>query len=333
MNIAMFDSFLLLTILLTSIFVVREDIKTKRIPNKFILSAASLGLFFYVIALAAGTVNFIYFLEVMTNAFISFIVSFGIWKLGLWPAGDAKLVITFSFLMPLRYYAQTYLHPFPSFAFLINIFVVYLIFLIVKVILTGWRGFLSLRQRRRCGAILRLISRKKHGWFWRERLGIWKNKEFAWKVLGGAPIKILIISMAVMFFEKRSFQLQSFLVYFLFFGFLRILFSVFIDSYGRKRIRVSEVQSGVNLSEASIKRLKADMFFFDGLDTLRAEGLTGHQASLVRDYLSSKGIVRVYVHDTIPFSPFIVLGAAVTILTKGSVLYFISLIMGQTAGR
>lgn len=348
MSIAVLDSFLLLTIFLTSILVVREDIKTKRIPNKFILSAASIGLFFYMIALVTGTVNFTYFLEVMVNVFISFVVSFGIWKLGLWPAGDAKLVVTFSFLIPLCYYAQTYLYLFPSFAFLINIFFVYLSFLMVKIIPIGWNHFSDLRQagggysgqrifacymRKKWRVILRIARRKKHAWIWRDRPRDAGNKRFAGKAFGEALIKIFIISVAVMSFERRSFQLRSFLVYFLFFGSLRILFSAFINSYGRKRIRVSEVHPGVNLSEASIKQLKADMSFFNGLDTLRAEGLTGHQASLVRDYLSSRGVVSVYVHDTIPFSPFIVSGAAVTILAKGSVLYSVSLIVGQTAGK
>lgn len=341
MSIVLLDNFLILTVLLTSILVATEDIKTKRIPNKFILSAAAIGVFFYMIALLVGVIDFTYFVKIMVNTIISFIVSFGIWKLGLWPAGDAKLVITFSFLIPLQCYAQTYLSPFPSFVFLINICFVYLSFLAIKAVPAGWCGFLSLRQRgcfrqkilmcrlrRKWKAILRLASIKKHTWI----SGVVKNKNTVWKVLGWVFAKIFIISMAAMFFEKRSFQFRSFLIYFLFFGSLKILFRLFMDSYGRKRVGVSEIQPGANLSEVSIRRLRSDNAFFNSLDTLRPEGLTQHQAGLIRAYFSAKGIVSVYVHDTIPFSPFIILGAAATVLTKGSVLYLIGRIMGQISG-
>lgn len=328
MSIDALDGFLLLTILLTSILVVITDIKIKRIPNKFILAAVSIGLFLHVITLIAGTLHFTHFLRVMMNTFVSFVISFGIWKLGLWPAGDAKLFIVFSFLIPFRYYTQTYLHFFPAFAFLINIFLVYLAFFMVKIIPHGWRSFSELYQKRKLFA--RYLRRKR-----KVILGSVKDKkpDWMWKMFFRVFVKISILSITAMFFERRSFHLKSFSVYFLFFWSLQILFSVLINSYGRKKIKVSGIQAEMNLSEVTIKHLKSNISFFHGLDTLRTDGLTEHQANLIKDYLSSKGAVRVYAQDTIPFSPFIILGAAVTILAKGSILHFISLIVEQMAGK
>lgn len=64
-----------------------------------------------------------YWLKVLINSLISFVIVFFLWSFELLPAGDAKLVFLFSFLTPLKYYWQSYLPLYPSFALIINIFV------------------------------------------------------------------------------------------------------------------------------------------------------------------------------------------------------------------
>ena len=314
---------------LVGFFVVREDIKTKRILNKFILIAISLGAFFYLCALITGIIDLAQLTKIAINTLISFVISFIIWKFGLWPAGDAKLFITFSFLLPFQYYTQTYLVFFPAFAFLINICVVYLVFVALKAIPWIWRSLLKLYQRG-CfkREFLEHYSRRKGRVF----LRVIQNRESAWKLFFRVCSNVLCVAMVAIFFTKRSFRLQPFLVCFLFYGFSRLLFEAFVNFHSRKRIRISEVRAGMNLSEESIKQLKVDQDFFRGLDILRAEGLTERQSNLIREHLAERKIPAVYVYDTIPFSPFIVLGAVTTIFAHGSLLYFVIPLIQKIAG-
>jgi hypothetical protein len=82
------------------------------------------------------------------------------WHWNAWSAGDAKLFALFSFLLPLRFYSNTYLSYFPSFALLINIFVIALgIFLVIL----GWTFFhwLFTKERKTLSEKEKIIQKKK----------------------------------------------------------------------------------------------------------------------------------------------------------------------------
>lgn len=339
-GIDLLDGLLLLTIFSIGFFIIKSDIRTKRIPNGLILCAISIGMFLYGMAVIVKTVSLVHFMAIILNAFISFVVGFLIWELGLWPAGDAKLFITFSFLIPFRCYSQTHLLFFPSFAFFINIFFVYLFFGVMKAVSAGirwllkqcgekrpkWKIFMRYLRRKR-KAVLRSITDMKLDWMWSRFFGGGTDGSAKWGVFLKIFVRLFMLSVLAMFSEKRSFHPGALSIYFIFFWFFRTLFNMFINTVGQKKIKVSEIQAGVNLSALTIKRVQSDTALSRGLDTLRAEGLTAQQANLIRECLSSKGSGIVYAYDTIPFSPFIFLGAVVTILLEGSVLYFLGFVM------
>jgi len=126
-----------------------EDFKYGKIRNKwikigFLWGLAIFGLyifwnFFFLflqyLEIAPSSVfllRFSYLGKVLLNTSIALLVGFLMWYWNTWSAGDAKLFVLFSFLLPLRFYSNTYLSYFPSFALLINIFVIALgIFLII----------------------------------------------------------------------------------------------------------------------------------------------------------------------------------------------------------
>ncbi len=324
MNLAIFNGLLLLTMFLMGIYVVKEDLRVKRIPNKLIGLALLAGGILYGLVLITGTIESTHFFKVLLNAGIAFLISFIIWKLRLWPAGDAKLFIAFSFLMPFYFYSQTYFKYFPSFALLINTFCVYLFFIASRFLFwlidTSFRLYQRGHFKRKF--LLRYVREKR-----RVLWAALRSRAVLINLFRRVLSKVFMLSVVAVFVTRRSFQFKAFSIYFLVFLSLRILLKAFIDSSTRKRIRSSEVGAGMNLSEETLKQLRSDRDFFRTLDVLRAEGLTLQQAGFIRDHLAAKAIPVCYVYDTIPFSPFIIIGAVVTVLAKGSMLHLIRSMM------
>ena len=132
-----------------------EDFKYGKIRNKWIKIGFMWGfvifglytlwnlffLFLQYLEIAPRSVflfRFSYLGEVLLNTSIALLVGFLMWYWNIWSAGDAKLFVLFSFLLPLRFYSNTYLSYFPSFALLINIFVVALG---ISLIIFSWTFF------------------------------------------------------------------------------------------------------------------------------------------------------------------------------------------------
>jgi Flp pilus assembly protein protease CpaA len=318
-SVLIFHSLLLCTMLLTGILVMREDMKTKRIPNKFLLTAAAIGLSLYLVALASNTIDPTHFFKVIMNTILSFAVSYAIWKFGLWPAGDAKFFITCSFLVPLPYYSQTYLRFFPSFALLLNVAIVYLIFFGLR--LTTWAiGRVSYLKRRGFfnPKVFRRYLRAKSGSFLKKHKAIPRNARIM------IYFKILIALVTFIFLQSRSVRGHSFLAYAIFFLSLRIIMQAYFKYSILRKIKISEISPGMNLSQESILQLKAEKDFFASIDTMRPEGLTNNQAHLIREHLVARNINSISIYQTFPFSFFIIIGTVVTIYVHGSFLYLIS---------
>jgi len=123
-------------ILLASIPTVWEDIKYKKIKNRWMIFGFLSGVLLFLVSYPFGLISFGYLSKIIVNTLISLLAGFVIWKFGLWPAGDAKFFTLISFLLPLHYYKETYLNYFPSFVLLLNIFIPFLFFLIFRSLFT-----------------------------------------------------------------------------------------------------------------------------------------------------------------------------------------------------
>ena len=71
-----------------------------------------------------------YFPELIINVVIAFIVGVIFWKFDIWAAADAKLFTLYSFLIPLTVYTYGRMPYFPSFALLVNIYIISLLYLL-----------------------------------------------------------------------------------------------------------------------------------------------------------------------------------------------------------
>lgn len=116
-----------------------EDMRVSRIRLKWIKFGCFYALFGYGIfgllnilkIVDYGGINPDYVKDYVFNAFISLGVSYMLWKMRAWTAGDAKLFVVYAMLIPLTYYSEGYLPGFPSFALLGNIFFPIFIYLLV----------------------------------------------------------------------------------------------------------------------------------------------------------------------------------------------------------
>ena len=111
------------------------DMKKGIIKNKLILAMLITAVIVHVSSLLLSPSLFSLLPPLMLNMGFSIFVGLLLWVISIWPAGDAKLFIAFSSLIPLGLFEQIN-QPFPSFDFLINTFVpiffAMFIFLLVK---------------------------------------------------------------------------------------------------------------------------------------------------------------------------------------------------------
>ena len=146
---------LLPVLIFISVIASYEDIKFGKIRNKWIILGISWGLFifsaFFVWRLVATPVTKFFYLKILgwppdaimtvftmdfsflgktfLNFIVAVIVSFLMWRFNAWAAGDAKLFIVASLLIPVFFYWKSFFVLFPSFVLLVNIFVIFLIYL------------------------------------------------------------------------------------------------------------------------------------------------------------------------------------------------------------
>jgi len=125
----------ILPVILLGIITSYEDIQYGKVRNKLLLVFLVFNLVLLVLTMSgSGTADFLVYLrDVFVNTICALIAGYVLWKGNIWPPGDAKLFATFAFILPLSYYSGNYLPVFPSFALLINIFSVALVFVIVHI--------------------------------------------------------------------------------------------------------------------------------------------------------------------------------------------------------
>lgn len=143
---------------LISLIISYQDIRYGKVSNKWILLGFLWGvliIIFFIIWSFAGppisrfyyfnileqppdspapvfTIRPSYLVSCLVNGGIALVISFLMWRFKAWAAGDAKLFIVYSFLIPLKYYWKTYLPYFPSFVLLVNIFIPIFLYLLIR---------------------------------------------------------------------------------------------------------------------------------------------------------------------------------------------------------
>lgn len=125
-------------ILIIGIITSYEDIRFGKIRNKWVILALLYAFAMYstliLFYLSKGGIKSEYLMELGTNIFFSMVVGFGLWYMGVWTAGDGKLFIAYSALIPLSSYSQSYQKWIPSSMLLMNVFVLGLVVMVIVML-------------------------------------------------------------------------------------------------------------------------------------------------------------------------------------------------------
>lgn len=117
-----------------------EDVKFGKIRNKWILAALAYSVILFACFWIFGDLNKEYISKAAVNSAIALLTGFGIWKIELWSAGDAKLFFVYSLLIPLGLYSIQYSTLFPSIVLLINTFIpIFIFYLTIAFFKTSWK--------------------------------------------------------------------------------------------------------------------------------------------------------------------------------------------------
>lgn len=153
-----------------------EDFRFGKIRNRWIILGLCWGLgifallflwrmlaspltryyYFHILQLPADssvlvvTANLDFLLKTLWNFAISALAGFLLWRFDAWAPGDGKLFIVSSLLIPLFYYERSYFDFFPSFVLLLNIFCIFLFYLLLG---SGYYWFKSFWPDLRSGKI------------------------------------------------------------------------------------------------------------------------------------------------------------------------------------
>ncbi len=127
-------------IFIIGLIITIEDFKFGKIRNKWIKWGFIAGSAFYfltVIILLAyfQTIDWYYYLLLLANTAIAFILGFILWHFKLWAGGDAKLFTLYVFLIPLFFYSNAYFQYWPALNLLINIILPIFVYLLIKMLL------------------------------------------------------------------------------------------------------------------------------------------------------------------------------------------------------
>lgn len=317
MNFTVFNYLSLGIIFGLSAVILFEDIKSKKIRNKWIVLGFIAGFLLFLAGFAYGLINFNYLINVSINTGISFLIGFGIWRLNFWPAGDAKLFILFSFLLPLYYYKETYLNYFPSIAFLINVFVIFLFFLILKSSYLLFKSFIDLLKDKKIKKefLIKYLDEKKY-----KLISSLRNKKVLRKIFLKIFIGFLIYFILAKFLFKISFQPKTFLFSFSIFFIIGALINFYINKYSKEKIKIEDLGLKMNLATETILKFKKNKDFFKNLGTLRPEGLEDKQVDLIKKHLVERNILEIYIYKTLSFSPWLIIGTALTVILKGNIV-------------
>ena len=126
--------FFLPGILALGIITSYTDIKSGKIKNKIVFGAIIYAILANILISFVMPVTKEYMVHSFWNPASALIIGFIMWHMRLWTAGDGKLFVAFSALIPLSIYSLGYQKYIPSFTLLINIFIPALLIMVVFMI-------------------------------------------------------------------------------------------------------------------------------------------------------------------------------------------------------
>lgn len=339
-----------------------SDIRRGIISNRWIF--ASISYAFLVVAFSAyyaisvgEAINVSYMFDFAANVAASSIFGFLLWKAGVWAAGDGKLFIAYSALLPLSVYSIGYVRFFPSFTIFINTIIPAMAFLLACLFAkAGLRGKLrsAVKIFKPRSILEDMVTLFGISWIIImpfSYLGIGLDA-FAFLIL--IPSACILLNKlagssirwvyAVVFILRLIFDRTYILspVFFAGFAVMTVLYIlmkyvIFDLSYDifSKSVKVDELRKGMSLANRIVKEngryvarswretagQKAETFFSG---TLRQKDIV--ELKRLRKSLLVDDTLRV--SSSMPFALFMLLGAMLTVALNGNMIIAVKNLLG-----
>ncbi len=350
-------------ILLLGAVVSYEDIKIGKIRNKWVVLGALVALLLWLGLYLFKVVSLNYVMLVFVYSLAALGIGFFIWFIGLWSAGDAKLYFAFSLLIPLSSYR--YSEGFPFITLLANIILPIFVFLVVKILIkSSWNQKLIvvkgiLRPKRLGGFVLVIFSLVWISGYLFHLINIRPNYVFNIIAIMGLN-KLLGELLKYKFFKEKKITVTKFLMVIcilrVVFEYQLILTWVFWKSfllltmgYALIRMFISDLE-GIFSKKIDVRNLKegdvlaemitkngekktisdfgySQMGQKDSLFELDYSGLKENEIKMIKKLYKRKKLMfkNILMQETMPFAPFIFLGALLTLMLKGNVVVVLML--------
>lgn len=332
-------SFILFLGIVTSL----EDVRARKIKNKWILLSVGFVLLFYAATfLTDEKITFAMkrdiVRDVSVNGVLALCAGFILWKACIWPPGDAKLFFAYALLVPLPFYANGYLPYFPSLALLINIFLAGFVYITLATL----RSQLNLR-------VLALwiendiFKQKARDAVSAEKLAN-VSRSLARKFLGAVSMIILVTSIREMAFTVFLARYAVLLTAAFLFAYAAIqkfllktfrLWQIALFVFAYVVLGFVAGSGGAFLQHFFVVLKISLLFMFVGevagmllkpyIDFLGKEETKQEKASLVSrnalsDYVASESGSNV---SSIAFAPLMFCGVLTTLVMKQSILHYL----------
>lgn len=339
-----------------------SDIRTGKIKNSLIKKGYLTAFIVYSILLfysvlryyninffSISFLNFSFFTDTLVNAIISFIVGYAFWRFNFWAAADAKLFSLLVLFIPVSIYSFGKINYFPSFTFLYNVYLLYIIWLTYKFFknkksrndpfnlktffaekyFSGMNLFLLLLPV--AYLIIFFLGMFKHNNFllvlvafaFIYILNFYSKKVFASKKIKLAFGCLIFPFMIYAVFSNGSQSIKQFVIFSVIMITIKLLIALvqMLADEKYKRIKIDDLKSGMIIFEKSIRYDKS--FPLEELGTIYPDGLTEEQCLMLKSKFKEKNKPEINVYETNPFAPFIYLGGLATYAFRGSIIYWI----------
>lgn len=327
-----------------------EDIKFGKIKNKWILMAVfySILVYFYLYFLNnVYNLNSVFILNFIINSALALITGFLMWNFELWTAGDAKLFFAFTVLIPISK-LQGY---FSFINFLANTFVpISIYFLVFAIFKTANKKkiyyFKKTFDIKTISNLILFIF--GFSWLVSMAFGFLKLRNIALSLLilfllysfieRILKIKVvyisLLLSLTRLFVDSSVYSLKfargfSFLV--MFFIAIRIFLFTLGSDYFAKELKFNQLKEGMVPAEIifkfkgkyhkrpiafSISQLARKRTIGTPLFESSTKGLSKKEIRALQSLYKKLPFKTLRIQSTIPFAPFLFLGALLTILSE-----------------
>ncbi len=333
-----------------------EDIKSGKIRNKWVLGAVAFSFAAYLFLFLGKniTLNEVYLS--LINFAIAIAFSFLLWNFKFWSAGDGKLFIAYSALIPAAVYPAPFISFFPAFDMFVNVVVLFFIYLIAKNIFIIPPKTI---KKALAGSLKKfpelLISIFAVSWFARLIGGSFATGSIFYSfVLYAAVYAVADLAITKTLSLLRIKKIRPLHIYLaliairIIFGFNGVLNLDFIIGILISAVLYSFLLRTVYkiVSENTVKNIPVLMLREGdivcnkeskkekGFSTPCAEGLTAEEVKKIRAFCKKKRIKTVPVAETAPFAPAMFAGVAITLIfgNIANLIYLLSYIFQMLWG-